>query len=70
MNQRKVVRYDSTNGDSKEGSGHGTRVAGVVAGKATVDDTADGIASEAKLHIWDMQIGKGKPESLHYYWIS
>jgi hypothetical protein len=61
MNQRKVVRYDSTNGDTKEVSGHGTRVAGVVAGRGNTfgEDEADGIACDAKLHIWDMQEGKG-----------
>ena len=61
MNQRKVVRYDSTNGDTIEVSGHGTRVAGVIAGRANnfVEDEADGVACEAKLHIWDMQRGTG-----------
>jgi len=61
MNQAKIVKYDTTNGDDKDVSrGHGTSVAGVVAGKASSgDNEANGIAEDAKLHIFDMSTNGG-----------
>ena len=39
MSQDKIVKYDTTNGDDKDVSrGHGTSIAGVVAGKASSGD--------------------------------
>jgi subtilisin family serine protease len=42
--------------------GHGTRVAGIIAGKlaSNVEDKADGVAPDAKLHMWDIQKGTGE----------
>ena len=56
MSQDKIVKYDTTNGDGTDVSrDHGTSVAGVVAGKASSgDNEANGIAEDAKLHIFDM----------------
>ena len=61
--QRKVVRYDHSLGDKIEPKGgHGTKVAGAALGKSrdNEDDVANGIADGAKLHIFDIQQGKGK----------
>lgn len=53
------MKYDhNQSGDNYEPSGgHGTRVAGVIAGKiaGVSDSEADGVAKDAKLHVWDMQ---------------
>ncbi len=53
--ERKVVRYEHKNGgDTNEHfQGHGTRVAGVIAGSA--GDEGDGIAIDAKIHIFDLK---------------
>jgi len=54
MTERKVVKYDPIKGDKTDYfQGHGTRVAGVIAGNA--GDEGDGIAKDAKIHIWDLQ---------------
>ena len=61
--QRKVVRYDHSIADKIEPKGgHGTKVAGAAVGKAKghEDDEANGIAEDAKLHIFDIQEGTGK----------
>jgi len=66
MSERKVVRYKySASGDNVDTfQGHGTRVAGIVAGKlaSNVEDKADGVAPDAKIHMWDIQKGNGKYE--------
>jgi Subtilase family. len=66
MSERKVVRYrNSATGDKVDGyQGHGTRVAGIIAGKlaSNVEDKADGVAPDAKLHMWDIQKGNGEFE--------
>jgi subtilisin family serine protease len=64
MSERKVVRYkNSASGDKVDTyQGHGTRVAGIIAGKlaSNVEDKADGVAPDAKLHMWDIQKGTGE----------
>ena len=64
MSERKVVRYKyGASGDKVDNyQGHGTRVAGIVAGKLAngKEDAADGVAPDAKVHIWDIQKGNGK----------
>ncbi len=55
--QRKVVRYDYSNGDKEElPDGHGTKVAGAAAGSAINDknDKANGVAQGSKLHVFDI----------------
>ena len=50
------MRYDHSSGDKNDrATGHGTKVAGVAAGQSNDggDDEANGIASGAKLHIFD-----------------
>ena len=60
--ERKVLKYDysDNNGDNYEPSGgHGTRVAGIIAGQKSggTESDADGIARDAKLHVWDLMRG-------------
>lgn len=60
--QRKVVRYDHSVGDKTESTGgHGTKVAGAAAGRAinNYNDKANGIARDAKLHVFDIMQGSG-----------
>eukprot|EP00558_Chaetoceros_sp_UNC1202_P001501 CAMPEP_0197258810 /NCGR_PEP_ID=MMETSP1429-20130617/83188_1 /TAXON_ID=49237 /ORGANISM="Chaetoceros sp., Strain UNC1202" /LENGTH=710 /DNA_ID=CAMNT_0042722995 /DNA_START=11 /DNA_END=2143 /DNA_ORIENTATION=- len=61
MNQRKIVSYDYNRGDKHDiTGGHGTSVAGVVAGKSERRDSeGNGVAVDAKLHIFDMKKGGG-----------
>ena len=42
--------------------GHGTRVAGVVAGSLVhgSQNAADGVAKDAKIHMWDLQKSGGE----------
>jgi hypothetical protein len=61
--QRKVIRYDHSVGDQYEPEGgHGTQVASAAAGSAWggYDNEADGIATAAKLHVFDIKRGSGK----------
>jgi hypothetical protein len=41
--------------------GHGTRVAGLIAGSTFGDeeDEADGVARDAKIHMWDIERAGG-----------
>ncbi len=60
--QRKVIRYDRSLGDNTEPKGgHGTKVAGAASGRSRDDyqDAANGIAENAKLHVFDIQRGSG-----------
>eukprot|EP01083_Nonionella_stella_P007317 21158_1 len=64
MTERKVVRYEHDSvGDTIEAyQGHGTRVAGVIAGSLSSrqEHEADGIAKDAKIHMWDIHTkGRG-----------
>lgn len=61
MDQRKIVSYDTRRGDQHDTTGgHGTSVAGVVAGYTqSGDNEAVGVAKDAKLHIFDIQRGNG-----------
>ena len=46
--------------------GHGTRVAGIAAGKkSNQESNADGIASNAKIHVWDMKKGQNGNYFVH-----
>jgi hypothetical protein len=42
--------------------GHGSRVCGVLAGSTEdgIDNEADGIARDAKIHLWDIQKEAGQ----------
>ena len=60
----KVVRYDQDmhQGDQLEMShGHGTQVGGAIVGNSIHggDDEANGSAPDAKIHVYDVQIGQG-----------
>jgi hypothetical protein len=57
------VRYDHNSiGDQTENeSAHGTKVAIAAAGKLNGgDDSTNGIAEGAKLHLYDLRKGSGK----------
>ena len=60
--QRKVVRYDHSEGDMRELKGdHGTKVACAAAGVLSyADHGANGVAEGSKLHIFDIRRGSGK----------
>lgn len=64
MSERKIVRYEHNRmGDKTEPyQGHGTRVAGVIAGSLVngSQNVADGVAKDAKIHMWDIQKSGGK----------
>ncbi len=63
FSQRKVVRYDNSVGDKREiRGGHGTKVAGVAVGKSNskTNDVANGVAEDAKLHLFDIVEGEGE----------
>ncbi len=73
FNHRKVVYYDARSGDQADDSdGHGTHVAGSMAGAAQSNDPTkqaavawlkeyDGMAPTAKLAIWDFKrVGKNE----------
>lgn len=53
------MKYLSDNGDTTDEVGHGTSVASIIAGKAPgnypLGKQYDGIASDAKLFVMDMQ---------------
>ena len=54
---RKVIAYNSAYGDAVDGNGHGTHVAGTLAGSAQQGSPWDGIAKDARLVVSDLGVG-------------
>ena len=54
---RKVVAYNAVYGDGVDGNGHGTHVAGTLAGSAQQGSPWDGIAKGARLVVSDLGVG-------------
>jgi len=59
-NAYKVVCYNTTLGDQTDTSGHGTLMAGIIAGQNTNGpDVNNGVASGAKLYVYDLAVTSG-----------
>jgi subtilisin family serine protease len=54
---RKVLAYNSAFGDAVDGNGHGTHVAGTLAGSAQQGSPWEGLAKGARLVVHDLGIG-------------
>jgi len=68
FNARKIVYYDTTNGDNKDDNGHGTHVAGTVLGFSSTIFGSSGMAPNAKIYFQDLadqdETGVNTPKSL------
>jgi len=53
----KIAKYDSTNGDTADATGHGTAVAGIMVGSSSTFTNATGVTPQANVYFFDLQTG-------------